>query len=888
MSWFARLFRRSELYQDLAEEMRAHLEEKTEQFMREGMSREEAAQAARRAFGNATVIEERGREVWQRPRVESIWADVKYAARQLRRSPGFTVTAVLTLALGVGANTAVFSVLNAVLFRPLPFDSPDRLVSIFSVENGRPIGPSPLDMRDFSRQNRTFENLAVFDTWRKNVVTSQTGGGPESQKVGLASTEFFEVLRIRPVLGRIFLPEEGDAGRNHVALITEAFWRSHYARDAGILGRKITINDVPYSIVGVLPNTIPDWIRQGRVQIWEPFLPVPDTWDEQGRGGRDSGAIGRLRPGVTLQQAQADLATIAASLGATYPADHGVGVSLEPLIRSRSGDLRPALLLLMGAVTLILLIACSNLAALLLARNTVRQREFGMRAALGAGRARLIQQILVETVLLSVLGGGWGMVIAWVCEAILRQKHPARIPQLGELTLDWRVLMFTCVAVVGTSLLFGLAPALLNTRINFADTLKEGGRSSNAPARQAFRKSLVVAQLALSLMLMVGAGLLVQSIVRLEEQDLGFRADHLVKAHFYLPPVEYGSPEAITRFCDSYTERVRALPGVKDVSITTIYPPQDRWSMRFSIDGRPVSRMEDIPWARFGVVDANYLRTTRISVLEGRDFAESDSEKAPVAAIVNQAFVHRFLSEEDPIGRRIEMGTPANLSAPDPWLDTRHIEATIVGVMRDTKNQGLATPTEPMFITLFRQTPPVNYGFKDVLVRSDIAPGVLIDELTRQLHELDPQLPLSEAETMTEYIETYTSGQRFTTTLLSAFAALGLVLAIVGVYGVVSYLVAQRHLEIGIRLALGAPRRDVLWLIVRQGVVLALLGAGLGLAGMMILSHSMSSFLYGISALDLGTLCATSALLILIAILASAIPGRRATRIDPIEALRAE
>ena len=462
------------------------------------------------------------------------------------------------------------------------------------------------------------------------------------------------------------------------------------------------------------------------------------------------------------------------------------------------------------------------------------------------------------------------------------------MPQLADLALDWRVLAFTCVAAIGTSLLFAVAPALLNTRIDFAESLKEGGRSSSAPVRQAFRKSLVVTQIALSLMLMVGASLLIQTIVRLENQDLGFRTDHLVKAHFYLPPAQYPSPDAITRFCETFRDRLQALPGVKTASITTIYPPDDRWTMQFSIEGRPVSRMEDIPASRFGVVDPYYLTITGIPLLAGRDFSESDGERSPVVAIVNQAFVRRYFPDSDPIGRHIEMGTPANLNAPDPWLGNQHIPVTIIGVMRDTKTDGLALPARPQFITLFKQTPPVNFGFKEVMVRSDMASGALIDQIREQLHQLDPLLPLSEAATMTEFIEEQTSDKRFTTALLSAFAALGLVLAIVGVYGVVSYLVVQRQQEIGIRLALGSPRANVLWLITRQGLILAIAGTALGLVGTAVASRSVASFLYGISALDLFTLCGTSALLIIIALLASAIPGSRAMRIDPIRALRSE
>jgi predicted permease len=888
MNWFDRIFRRSNLYDELAEEMREHLEERTEQFQSDGMSREEADQAARRSFGNPTLLEERSREVWQWPTLESIWADTQYALRQLARSPGFALTAILTLTLGIGANTAVFGVLNSVLLRPLPFTQPDRLVRILAVKNGNPIGPSPPDARDFSFSNHTFEHLAVYDTWRKNVVTSKAGDTPEQHVVGLTSADFFAVLDIRPVLGRLFTAQEGEPGRNHVALITESFWQTHYGRSPDVLGQKLIINDVAYSIVGVLPDAIPDWFHGVPLQVFEPFLPDPAIWQETSRGSRDYSSIGRLRAGVTLQQAQADLATIAANLAAVHPVDHGFGVVVQPLAGYHVGQLRSSLLLLVGAVTLILLIACSNLAALLLARNTARRREFALRAALGASRLTLIRQILVETLLLSFLGGFFGVMLAWFCEVVLRREHPASIPQLAALVLDWRVLLFAGIAAIATSLLFGLAPALMNTRISLIEALKDGGRSSGAPARQSFRKTLVVAQLALSLLLLVAAGLFIQSIFRLQNQKLGFRVDHLLKAHFYLPPAQYSSPEAITRFCQNFRGRLLALPGVRDASVTIIYPPNARLAMHFSIEGRPVSRLDDLPAANFGVVDTHYLKTAGIPLIAGRDFSESDSGTTPIVAIVNQAFVHRFFSGENPIGRGIEIGTPASLQIPDPWMGNQHPDATIIGIMGDTKSEGLALPVVPQFITLFRQMPVLNFGFKDVLVRSYIAPDTMIGEIAQQLHKLDPRLPLSEAQTMTAYIEDLTSDRRFTTTVLTLFAALGVILAIVGVYGVISYLVVQRTQEIGIRLALGAPRSNVLWLIARQGLSLALAGVGLGVAGSLVTGRGLSSLLYDISPLDLFTLLATSVALIAVVLLASIFPGRRATQIDPMQALRSE
>ncbi len=889
ISRFAALLGRRQLDAELDEELRTHIEMAREEGLSRGLDQEEASTSALRNFGGVTQVKEAYRMQRSVRLIGHPGRDLRFAARQLARSPSFTLTAVLTLALAIGANTAVFSVLDSVLLRPLPFANSARLVRIYSVVKGVSIGPSPLDTRDFARQNHTFAKMAVFDEWRKNVITSRAGDNAESVNVGLGNLDLLETLGIRPVSGRLFTEDEGGTGRNHVALISEQFWQSHYGRDPAILGRTITINGAPYTIIGVLPHGLPGWLRgvNASLEVWEPFLPTPDVWDEPQRAGRNYTAVGLLKPGVTMAKAEADLKRIAANLAATYAVDRDVDVKLEPLVVSRGGDLRSQLYLLMGAVTLILLIACSNLAALLLARNTARQREFALRAALGAGKPTLVRQVLVETTLLSLPGGACGIALAVAIDALVRRKHPAAIPQLGEVSLDWRVLVFTLAVAVATNLIFGLAPAAMNTRINFAEALKKGAPGSRASQRHSIRKALVIGQIALSLVLTVCAALLLQTILRLVDQEMGFRADHLLKGHFFLPGPQYPTPDAITRFCDELGDRVRALPGVKRASVTTIFPPYEDWNMMFTIAGHPVSRIEDVPTTFFGVTDAYYLRTAGIALIEGRDFAATDRENTLPVAIVNQAFVRRFLRNQDPIGKRIDLGSQPNLAVRDPWM-RQGVSVTVIGVMADSKNNGLAQPVEPQLITLFRQMPQVNFGFKDVIVRYETAPDAMKRAVTDELHALDPRLPLSEMASMDEYIELLTTDRRFTAMILSAFAALGLLLAVVGIYGVVSYLVAQRNQELGIRLALGADRTRVLMLIVRQGFVLAVSGVGLGLAGAALAGRALTTLLYKTSPLDAPTLAAASAFLLLVALAASAIPARRATRVDPVQVLRTE
>jgi putative ABC transport system permease protein len=888
---------------DFDAEIEAHLRLEKDRLREQGLSDEDAGDTARRAFGNVTHAQERfyesGRQLWW----DHFWQDIRYASRVLRKNPGFSIVAVLTLALGIGANTAIFSVIESVLFRPLPFSNPDQIVRVYSTYNGKRVGdaggPSPMDLRDFVRSNHSFEKMTVSDTWRKNVSFAGGEAQPEQMRVGLVPGAYFEILDIKPILGRVFTEDESWVGKNYVAAISARVWRNRFAGDSAILGRKIYINDEPYTIVAVMPNVIPEWMDQqgfngdhSALQIWTPFGfadSLGDLWTEAGRRGRGWYALGRIKPGVSIEQAQADLATLAAGLAAAHPADRGIGVTLEKLSDSRASNLRPMLLLLMGAVTLILLIACVNMANLLLARNSARERELAMRAALGAERGRLVRQLLAETLLLSLIGGAFGLLLAQFGVTSLSKMRPELLPQLASLGVNWRVLLFTVAASLATSLIFGLGPAVAGARLNLVETLKLGTRSGTAGSgAQRMRNVLVMTEMAMSLMLLVGAGLLIQSIVRLEHQQLGIRQDHLLKGHFYLPGVRYPNPGAITRFCDQFAEKLRATPGIVEASVTTVFPPVNGWRQMLDIPGHPASRIQDIPFAEFGLTDAHFLKTFGIPLIRGRDFGESDNATTPLVALISQELERKYFSTEDPIGRRIHIGPPQFLQIPPGANTTDSADVTIVGVIGNFRNNGLAAPPEPQIIVLYSQHPLVNYGFKDVVIRAASDPHVLIPEITRELHALDSDMPFAQAKTIDELVEQETGSQRFTTMLLALFAAAGLTLAAVGIYGVVSFLVAQRKRELAIRVAIGASVTDVLWLVLKQGLQMALLGASIGLVGVWAAQKLLNGLLFGISAVDPVTFAGAAAFLLTVVMIACWIPAWRASRVDPCIALRAE
>jgi predicted permease len=882
--------KRRQLERELNDEVAFHLAMREQKNRAAGMDTDEARYTARRQFGNVTGVKERSLILWRWTAIEALWQDLRYGARSLRKSPGFTMVAVLTLALGIGAPTAIFSVIDSVMLQPLPFTEPAQLVSILSTKNGATLdGPSALDARDYAQNNHSFQKMVVYDHWRKNVNLGIAGSEPEQMIVGLVPAAYFEILDVRPLMGRLFTEDENHYGKHYVAAIDANLWRNRFASDPAILGKKIRINEESYTIVAVIPVAIPDWMENRRpIHLWAPFAIAGTDWSESSRGARDNTAIGRLKPGVTIAQAQADLATIAAGLAAVHPVDRGVGVKLAPLADKRIGTLKPVLFMLMGAVSLVLLIACSNLANLLLARNAVRQRELAVRAALGAGRSGLVRQLLAETLLLSLIGGAAGLALTQFGLVALTRTHLDEFPQLADIGIHAPVLIFTLVTSLLTSLLFGLAPALTGTRVQVIDALKEGGRSGSAGARRLrLRNALVAAEMALSLILVVGASLLVQSIVRLQRQDIGARADHLLKGHFYLPPARYPNADAITHFSDELGQRVRSLPGVTSASVTTLYPPESRWTQMIGIAGRPTPRIEEIPTSYFGVADAALLRTLGIPLLRGRDFAETDTATSAPVALISEEFRRRFFPTEDPIGRQVHIGPPAGALGTVPGANTWDFsDVTVIGVIGDIKNAGLAAASEPEIVCLYPQHPAVNYGFKDIVIRTAVAPHSIEPAVRNQIRDLDADMVFAEVETMDEIISDETGGQRFTTMLLSLFTAAGLALAIVGVYGVVSYLVAQRKQELAVRVALGATPRDVLWLVLQQGLKMALVGAAVGACGAWALRPLMGRLLFGISPADPVTFAGAAIFLIGVAAAASAIPGARVMRLDPAHALR--
>jgi len=826
--------------------------------------------------------------------------DLRFALRQLRNSPGFTTVAVLTLALGIGVSTGMFGVMNAVLLQPPPFRDPDRIVRILATHGDSVDGPSALDVRDFSTLNHTFEKMAVYDSgWRKNVSAIPGSTEPEQRPIGLVPAAYFEVLGVKPLMGRLFTEEENRWGNHFEVILSYDFWQTRFQGDPAVLGKSIRINDEPYTIIAVMPPGLPggsfDSVR-GPVELWAPFAPylVPNEtsiWDEASRRSR-FWAIGRLKPGVSLEQAQADLQSIAENLAQAHLLNRGVGVSLRPLQEDRIGSLRPVIRLLMGAVLLILLIACSNVSNLLLARNSSRAREVAVRVAMGAARSVLIRQFMIESLVLGVLGGVLGCALAWLSCAVVARAHPAQLMQLAVVRVDAWVLIFALAISLASSLIFGVIPAWVSSGVNLSDAFKESGRAVAGRGKKWLRQSFVAGEMALAVMLLVATGLLIQSLLRLQNQDPGFRVDHLLRTHLFLPPIRYSSPDGITRFCDEYAQRVRQLPGVTDVTISAAYPPDDQWMQYFAIEGRSVPRLEDAPQATFNVTDAHYLGTLGVSLLRGRNFSESDTETSPPVALINKAFAERYFPVEDPVGKQIRMGLPqrglpSNLPA-SAAPNAAVIRFTIVGVVGDTLNRGLALPPEPQLTALFRQTPNFNFGFKNLIVRTALDPLQLAESVRGQLHALDANVPFAEVYSMDQIMQQHTADRRYTSSLLALFAVLGTVLAGIGVYGVVSYVVAQRTGEIGVRMALGAQRGDVVRMVIQQGLGVAAVGAAMGLLGAWALRRVVAQLVFGISPADPATFLAAAFVLITFAAAATYIPARRAAKVDPLVALRYE
>jgi predicted permease len=879
------LFSRRRLYGDLSEEIQGHLEEKVEELVGNGMSRKEAESTARREFGNVTLMNEKSRDVWRWSFLENLLSDVRYGLRILLGNPGFSIVAILTIALGIGANTAIFSVVYAALIRPLPYSQPGRLITLTELRPKEGRAPDAdkqtwvtayPDYLDWKRQCKSFQALAGFSG---DGFVLHGAGEPEPIFAAEATVNFFSTLGVRPFLGRDFAVGEDIAAGPKVAILSYGSWIRRFGGDPHILGRSIQLDDKSVSIIGVLPRTF-EFAPRGNAEIWVPLHIEKDLVTR--RSLRWMPVIGRLAEGATQGQAQAEMNSLTANLAAAYPQENGaIRVVLVPLRERIVGQVQPLLLILFGAVGFVLLIACANVMNLFLVRTAGRRREFHIRAALGAGRGRLISQLLAESLILAAAGGVLGLILAEWGTSLLIAAIPdtllAFAPFLRDAHTNLAVLAFLCVAVIFTGIAFGLAPALQISRGQECEALKEETRASAGGVRTRLRGVLVVAEIAFSLVLLIGSGLMVKSLTALLGRDPGFDAKNLLTFSVNLPPTTYPKDPDAIRFDKEFTERVRALPGVAGLASNSVVPLTGNGaSIRFVIEGQPVAMGHENE-CNIRDVSNNYFSVMKIPLRAGRLFDDSaDSSTAPQHVIVNEAWAKQYLHGQDPIGKRIKF----TYSPKENYRE-------IVGVVENTADAGLDSPEESSLFLPFTQD---TNSFINYVVRTAGDPTNAVGEVRASLHATDPQLVLIQPFTMDQIIAQSPSVflRRYPSYLIGSFAALALILAMIGLYGLVSYSASQRTRELGIRIALGAQQKDVMRLVLGEGARLTVLGVVFGLLAALGLTQLMRSLLFGVSALDPGTFVSVAVVLAIVAVVACCIPARRAMRTDPAAALRYE
>lgn len=797
--------------------------------------------------------------------------DFRYALRQLIKAPSFTVVAILTLALGIGACTAIFSVVNVVLLRPLDYPEPDRIVNIRETQLPQfpEFSVSPPNYLDWEKQTKSYDYMAAFTGSRVNL----TGDGEPQQLIGVKATaHYFDVYGVKPTLGRMLLPEEDAQGKNHVVVLSYGFWQRVFGGARDTVGRSIQLNGEPYQVVGVAPL---GFGVASKVDVWTPMAFRPDETKNDARGGHYLNVVGRLKKGVTFAQAKAELEVIAAQLAVQYPdPQKGWGIFMMPLQDYTVRDVKPVLYTLLGAVGCVLLIACANLANLLLARATARHREISIRAALGAGRGRLIRQLLTESVVLALCGGIAGVILArWGLDALLALAPP-NLPRITEIHLDSGVLLFSLALSIVTGLLFGIAPAWLAARADVNEALKQGTRgSTEGGARGRLRSALVVIEVTFALVLLGGAGLLARSFMQLAHVDPGFIPENATLLRLSLPQKKYPEKEQQTTFANALLERVKNLPGVQAVGITHSMPLVGDYVLGFNIEGRPAVDPADMPNTNYYAVTPDYFRAMGIRLIRGRVFTAQDDAKAPRVAIINETMARQFFPNEDPIGKRINI-----TNGPDAWRE-------IIGIVGDIKQYGVDKATSAQSYEPFAQVP---FTSLNVVIRTTGSSAALLGALRPAVYSVDKDQPVGAIRPLEEIVAESIARQRFAMTLLTIFSAVALVIAAVGIYGVMAYNVVQRTGEFGIRMALGAQQRDVLRLVLTQGGKLIGLGLVIGLVATLGASRAMGSMLFNTSAYDPLTLASITLLLGAVALIACFFPANRATKVNPIEALRTE
>jgi putative ABC transport system permease protein len=814
--------------------------------------------------------------------MQRLLQDLGFSARMLLKRPGFTLIIVITLALGIGANTAIFSVVDAVLLRPLPFPEPDRLMVVWNTAPQYGYSQFPIAYGtyiDISEQSQVFEQMGAWNIFDNNLNLS---GGDEPEQIPGAhvTSSLFTVLGVKPILGRTFLPEDDKADGPPVVVISEALWKQRFGSDPSLISKQLKLDTKSYTVIGIMPAGFTFPATGKAPKVWLLISQAGFIWAQRdNRGSHDFGIIARLKQGVSASQARVEMDTIAKRLEQAYPqANTNIGIQAVPLHKQAVREIDQSLLILFGAVAFVLLIACTNVANILLARASSRQKEIALRAVLGASRWRLIRLLLTESVLLSVMGGVLGVLIAlWGIEVIAAVPSgkpepytPYAIP-LEYIGLNGQVLGFTFALSLLVGIIFGLIPALQASRIDLNQSLKEGSQRVTERSGRT-RSALVVCQIALSLVLLIGAGLMIKSFLRLQQVDPGFQTENVLTAKIILPQSKYHRPSIQRQFYEEVLRRIEALPGVVAAGITRGLPfGEDDNSWFIQIEGQPPppSGLKNI--SKFHHVSANYFRAMGIELLDGRLFNEGDTYDGKLVGVVNETFARRFLAGENPIGKRINGGGRG-------WVE-------IVGMVKDAKFTALhEEPVPEMYATYFQYFTP----WMNIVVRTASDPKNLAGAIRNEVLAVDRDQPIADIQMMGDRISSSVARPRYNATLLSLFALLALILAAVGIYGVISYSVAQRTHEIGIRIALGAQRRDVLKLVVGQGMLLALIGVATGLGAAFALTRVMSTLLFGVSATDATTFVSITLLLTAVALLACWIPARRATRVDPMVALRYE
>ena len=874
---FARnLLQKRERDADLDNEIRSQLELLTDQKIKEGLSPDEARRAAKIELGGVEQLKEQVRAVRTGAWLDSLLQDIRFALRMLRKNPGFTAVAVLTLALGIGANGAIFSVVNSVLLHPLAYKNPDQLVTILHYGTS-PI--SPANYLDYRRQSTSYEDMGAAEYWSPNLTGVQS---PE-HLLGLHVTQsMLPLLGIRPALGRLFVQGEDTAGNDHEVILSYGLWQRRFSGDASALGKSILLDNVSYTIVGVMPPSFhfaPFWATHS--ELWAPLSLEARA---QSRGGNSLRLFARLKPGVTLVQARAEMATITARLEKMYPGTN-TDIVVTPLKEKVVGNIETPLLVLIGAVGFVLLIACANVAHMLLARAAARQKELAVRTALGARRSRVIRQVLTENLLLALMAGSVGLLLAYVGTRALVALSPADIPRVETVSIDSDVVMFLLFITILTSIAFGLVPALQASRVNLTDTLKENSRgSSEGIHRNRLRNILVVSEFALALTLLIGAGLMIRSFVALESIDPGFNPHGVLSMIVPVAGSREADPGRRPIFYRQMIERVRAVPGVESAAGINHLPiAGDLWDRTFLIEGQPTPATTDLPDAVYRVATPGYFHTMGIRLLQGRDISAADTAGAPPVVVINQTMARTFWPSRNPLGQRIAF---TGDKVPN-WM-------TVIGVEKDPMlHDWTGKPYPELYVAAFQDQAflgitGTHADYITLVVRTAGDAAALTSSVKSAIWSLDSDLPISNVLTMDSVIAEANAQPRFEMLLLGVFAAVALALAAVGIYGVISYSVARRTHEIGIRISLGASRKDVLMLIIRQGLALALVGSAVGLVSAFMLARLMTKLLYGVAPTDPATFAGVATLLIAVALLACYIPARRAMRIDPVSAMRCE